>query len=94
MALGKARHSLQQGIARARPCPRAQMGPWADVGHSSTHTCGQELPAQPCLPLCEHVLPAPVPMHVTRPLQGSKGPNGAWHRRFPARHWERWVLCW
>lgn len=95
----KGGHSLQQGTARARPCPRAQVGPRAGAGHKCgcTHVCSQDLPARPCLPAGEHVCcqhHAAVPTPVTRPLQGSVGPNGAWHRRFPAGHWGEWVLCW
>lgn len=91
----KAGHCLQQGIARARPCPRAQMGPWAGVGHvhGCTRVCSQESPARPCVPVCEHVCfqhRAPVPGHVTHPLRSSKELNRAWHHRVSAGHWEGW----
>lgn len=87
---GKMGHSLQQGIARDRPCPRAQMGPWAGVGHicGCTCVCSQDLPAQPC-PRCvstcaasTHALicDSPVPWHQGTQQGTGKGGVLRWEQ--------------
>lgn len=55
--------------------------PAPGVGHirGGTCMCSQDLPAQPCLPVCGHVCSqhrTPVPVHVTHLLRGSKDPTG------------------
>lgn len=79
---GKMGHSFQQGIARARPCPRAQMGPWAGVGHicGCTRMCSQDLPTQPC-PRCVSTCAASTRAHTRDlPARGTKGPSRALER--------------